>query len=179
MVTVSDPVGGWPGTTPEMRLVRGLLDDLRPRPVPSGLRTEPRRDTGIYEGYLRIHEIHVRSTPIHARYARCESREDLQELAEMGFLFDVLVEGGWAGLLAARPVAVGGMRGAVVIELILDHSHRGKGYGPALSTLLARALPLAGDQALCGTVHYENKPAYRAALASGRVDVGGEVVIPL
>jgi hypothetical protein len=179
MITASDPVGSWPGTTPEMRLVTGLLEDLRSRPVPRGLRTEPRRDTGFYEDYLRIHKIHVQSAPIHARYARCESRTDLQELADMGFLFDVLVQGGWAGLLAARPVAVGGMPGAVVIELVLDHPHRGRGYGPALSTLLAKALPLAGDQALFGTVHYENKSAYRAALASGRVDVGGEVVIPL
>jgi hypothetical protein len=179
MVTAFDPAGSWPGSTPEMRLVTGLLDDLRRRPVPRSLRTEPRRDTGIYEDYVRIHQIHVESTPIHARYARCESREDLQELAEMGFLFDVFVESRWAGLLAARPGAVGGMPGAVVVELILDHPYRGQGYGPALGTLLARALPLAGDQALFGTIHYENKPAYRAALGSGRVDVGGEVVIPI
>jgi hypothetical protein len=45
--------------------------------------------------------------------------------------------------------------------------------------LLAQALPLPDDQFLLGEVHTDNLPAYRAALASGRVDVGGEVVVPL
>ena len=35
------------------------------------------------------------------------------------------------------------------------------------------------EQMLFGTIHSQNVAAYRAALAAGRVDVGGEIVIPL
>ena len=45
--------------------------------------------------------------------------------------------------------------------------------GPALTTLLARALPGSDDQVLVDTIHLDNVGARRAALAAGRVDVGG------
>jgi hypothetical protein len=35
------------------------------------------------------------------------------------------------------------------------------------------------DECLMGTIHADNGPAYRAALAAGRIDVGGEVRITL
>ncbi len=34
-------------------------------------------------------------------------------------------------------------------------------------------------QVLFGEFHHANRAAYGAALAAGRVDIGGEVVIPL
>ena len=94
-------------------------------------------------------------------------------------LFDILVDGQWAGIVAAESDARRGVRGATVIELILDHPFRGQGYGRHLSTLLARALPFSDDECLMGTIHAENTAAYRSALAAGPVDVGGEIVIPL
>jgi hypothetical protein len=99
--------------------------------------------------------------------------------APTSLLFDILVDGDWAGLLAAERDARRGLRGITVVELILDQAHRGHGYGRHLSTLLARAVPLPDDQFLLGTIHTDNHPAYRSALAAGRVDVGGEIVIPL
>jgi hypothetical protein len=179
MVHTSDPVDAWPGTTPERRLVAGTLEQLRNRPPAGCVRAEARRDTGFYGEYLRMHEAHVACEPSHARHARCETREDLDKLARAGLLFDVLVDGAWAGLIAAEPDVASGMTGARVIELILDHPYRGRGYGPSLTTLLARKLDLPGDQALFGTIHHQNTAAYRSALAAGRVDVGGEIVIPL
>jgi L-amino acid N-acyltransferase YncA len=71
------------------------------------------------------------------------------------------------------------VRGATVIELILDHRFRGRGYGKHLSTLLARGVPLPDDQCLMGTIHADNRTSYRSARAAGRVDVGGEIVVPL
>jgi hypothetical protein len=53
------------------------------------------------------------------------------------------------------------------------------GYGRHLSALLAKALPLPDDEFLMGTIHTDNHPPYRAALSAGRVDGGGEIVIPL
>ncbi|MDX6360204.1 MAG: hypothetical protein QOH37_3258, partial [Nocardioidaceae bacterium] len=72
-----------------------------------------------------------------------------------------------------------GVRGATVIELLLDRPFRGHGYGKHLSTLLARGVPLPDDQCLMGTIHADNTTSYRSALAAGRVDVGGEILMPL
>ena len=179
MVTTADPVGAWPGTQPEMRQLVGLLGDLRRRGTPPELSTVPRRDTDFYDRYHALFDRDVASDAAHARRTRVEDRQDLQALADQGFLFDVLVDGDWAGILAAEPDARRGVRGATVVELILDHAVRGRGYGRHLSTLLARAIPLGDDECLLGTIHVDNVTSYRSALAAGRVDVGGEIVIPL
>ncbi|MEJ7630042.1 MAG: hypothetical protein WKF54_10665 [Nocardioidaceae bacterium] len=179
LLTTADPVGAWPNTRPEMRQVIGSLDDLRRQEMPSELCAVPRLDTAFYDRYRQIHDIHVTQSPAHARHARCEDRQDLQELAERGLLFDVRIEDAWAGIIAAEPAARRGIRGASVVELLLDHRYRGRGYGRHLSTLLAKALPLADEEYLMGTIHVENVPAYRSALGAGRIDVGGEILIPL
>lgn len=179
MLTTADPIGAWPHTHAEKRQLVALLGDLRRRVTSPELTISPRTDTDFYERYRDIHAAHVTSDPAHTRRAGIETREDLKRLAEQGLVFDVCVEGSWAGIVAGEPDAHRGVRGATVIELILDHEHRGLGYGQQLSTLLAKALPMPDDECLMGTVHADNIPAYRAARRAGRVDVGGEIVIPL
>ncbi len=182
LLTTADDLAGvaaWPGGRPEMRQVVARLGDLRARPVPASLTTTRRRDTAFYGEYRRIHAEQVARDPGHARRARCEDRDDLRELAAQGLVHDVRIDGTWAGIVAAEPDARRGLRGATVVELLLDHPFRGAGHGHHLSTLLARALPMPDEQHLLGTIHADNVPAYRAALAAGRVDVGGEVVLPL
>jgi GNAT superfamily N-acetyltransferase len=179
MLTTADEVGAWPATHPEKRQVVGRLGDLRRREVPEELSTAPSTGTAFYDRYRAIHDAHVSRDPAHARHARLEERSFLAELADQGLVHDVLVDGAWAGVLAAERDARRGLRGATVVELILDQRFRGQGYGKHLSTLLARSLPLPDEAFLLGTIHHDNASAYRAALAAGRVDVGGEVVIPL
>jgi hypothetical protein len=179
MVSTADPLGTWPGTRPEHRHVVGTLGDLRRRPVPSGVTAARNDEVTGYDQYVAVHAAHVARDPRHARHTRVETEADLRSLGERGLVFDVLVDGQWAGILAAEPEARWGARGATVIELLLDLPVRGRGVGRHLSALLAQALPLPDEEMLFGTIHAENLPAYRAALASGRVDVGGEVVIPL
>ncbi len=179
MVTTADPVDAWPGAGSELRQVVGLLGGLRARDTPPGLATRPRADTACYDRYRAIHEAHVAADPRHGRHTRCEDEEDLARLAAAGLLHDVLVDGSWAGLLAAEPDGRRGVRGATVVELLLEPTHRGRGLGRHLSALLARALPLPDEECLLGTIHADNTPAYRAALAAGRHDVGGEVRLAL
>jgi hypothetical protein len=179
LLTTADGIGAWPGTRPEQRQLVGLLGELRSRTTPPELAAVPRSDTAIYDRYRRIFELDVERDPVHARHTRAETREDLQELADQGLLLDVEVGGAWAGIVAAEPDARRGVRGATVIELTLAHPFRGRGYGRHLSTLLARGVPLPDDQCLIGTIHADNTTAYRSALGAGRVDVGGEIVVPL
>lgn len=177
LVTTADPIGAWPGCGAEMRQVVGTLADLRERHVPPHLTTSPRGDTDFYDRYQAAHETQVRSDPAHARRARLEEEDDLQELADRGLLHDVLVDGDWAGIVAAEPGCRRGIKGATVVELLLVPEYRGRGLGKHLSPLLAKALPMPDDECLMGTIHADNAPAYRAAIAAGRVDVGGEVRI--
>jgi hypothetical protein len=179
LVQTADPIGAWAGTRPEQRQLVGRLGDLRGRTTPPELAAVPRSDTAVYDRYRQIFELDVERDPAHARHTRAETREDLQALADQGLLFDVEVDGAWAGIVAAEPDARRGVRGATVIELTLAHRFRRRGYGRHLSTLLARGVPLPDDQFLIGTIHAGNTAAYRSALAAGRVDVGGEIVVPL
>ncbi len=180
MLTTADPAGAWPDATSELRQVVGLLGELRRRAqAPAELGVAACTDVSCYDAYAAIHAADVARDPDQARRVRVESRADLQELAVQGLVFDVVVDGEWAGIVAAEPGTKGGVRGAVVIELLLDHRYRGRGYGAHLSTLLARSLPMPDDECLIGSIHHQNLPALRSALAAGRIDVGGEVAIPL
>jgi GNAT superfamily N-acetyltransferase len=179
LVWTSDPIGTWPDTAPEMRQLVGLLGDLRRHETPPELICTPRADTAFYGRYRQIHDAHVAQDPDHARHARCEDEADLQELADQGLLYDVHIHDTWAGILAAEPEDRHGIKGTTVIELLLDHPYRGRGYGKHLSTLLAKVLPMPDQTCLMGTIHADNVTAYRSALRVGRIDVGGEIRIPL
>ena len=174
-----DPAGSWTGTESDTRNLAGRLGCLRENPVPAELSAERATDLHFYDRYARVHREQVARDPGHALRTRTETREDLTELLSAGTLFNVLVSGQWAGLLAAEPGVQHGLRGAVVIELLLDLSVRGRGYGKHLSTLLAKQMGMPDDQFVLGTIHVDNTPAYRSAIASGRHDVGGEVIVPL
>ncbi len=175
----ADPAGTWPGTGADMRTVAGPLGALRARPVPPELTVRPATDLAFLDRYAGIHREQVSRQPSHALHARTESVEDLRRLLAAGTLFEVLVHGRWAGVLAGEPGVVRGIRGATVVVLVLEHGARGRGYGRHLSALLSQNLPLPDDQLLVGTIHVDNTASLRSALGAGRVDVGGEVTVPL
>ncbi len=119
------------------------------------------------------------TAPEHRVQARPEPAADLAELIDAETAWSVHVAGEPAGILAARPGVASGCRGSEVVELVLAPGFCGRGYGAALSILLARGVPQPDDQWLFGTIHADNQPAYRSALAAGRIDVGGEVLADL
>ena len=178
-VWTADPPDTWPGTRAEMRLVAAPLGQLRRRKIPEGLTIRPAADLSWYDRYVAVHDRHITADPAHADRSRVETAADLGQLRIAGTLFEVLVDGNWAGVLAAEPAVAHGLRGATIVVLLLSHEVRGRGLGQHLSVLLARNLPMPDDQVLHGTIHVDNRTARRSALAARRVDVGGRVVIPL
>jgi len=175
----ADPAGTWAGTRADSRLLAAPLRQLRARPVPGSVTVRPAPDLSFYASYVDIQEQQFRADPVHRLHTRVETEQTLDELRAAGTLLEVRVDGRWAGVLAGEPAVSHGLRGAVVIELLLDPAVRGRGYGAHLNVLLARALPLPDDQLLFGTIHADNLPAYRAATGAGRIDVGGEVLVPI
>jgi hypothetical protein len=173
------PAGAWPGTRADSRLLAGRLDVLRRGSTAPPLTVVPLSDMGVYEDYVGLYDQHAQLRPEHRFQARPESREDFAELIAAGSAWSVEVDGAPAGIVAARPGVAGGCRGAVIHELILAPSCCGRGYGRHLSGLLAQQLPMPDEQFLFGTIHVENHSARRAALAAGRQDIGGEVIVDL
>ena len=179
MIWDSGAAGAWPGSRSDLRNVAGRLGDLRSITVPPELDARPAQTLGFYQRYEEIHARQVAADPDHALHTQIETREDLNALREAGTLFEVFQDDVWAGVIAAEPGAQHGLRGYIVIELLLDPSVRGLGYGKHLGGLLARHLDAPGDAFLLGTIHTDNLPSYRSAIASGRIDVGGEVLFDL
>ena len=177
----AEPDGHFAGTGPDKRFLAAPLSELATRQAPPELSLSPTRDLSRYldaqTAYASVDAAH----PAHLGQAHVQSEEDIQESIDARTFFDVLVSGTWAGYVGATHETEGdtlGLDAHVVQELILAPEFRGRGYGAALSTLLAAALPERG-RVLIGTIHAENVGAQRAAKAAGRVDVGGWVQVRL
>jgi GNAT superfamily N-acetyltransferase len=171
--------GAWPGGRSDLRNLAGCIGDLRRNEVPAELTARTAHTLDFYRRYAEIYAGQVAADPAHALHTRLETSDDLDELREAGTLFEVLADGAWAGLIAAEPATSHGLRGFTVVELLLDPAFRGRGFGRHLSTLLAQGLDAPDTAFLLGTIHVDNTPAYRSAIASGRIDVGGEVLFDL
>jgi L-amino acid N-acyltransferase YncA len=178
----AESAGYFEECNPDKRFMAGKVEALVQgfMPVPSALVLRPVSSVVNYEharhAYAAMRNLH----PEHAGQASLQSEDDLRESAEAGLLFEVLVDGRWAGYVSATCNSDSlGLPGYVVQELILAPEHRGRGYGRYLTTLLARALPNS-EAVLVGTIHADNKGAMQSALSAGRVDVGGwfQVAIP-
>ncbi|MFL6055888.1 MAG: GNAT family N-acetyltransferase [Actinoallomurus sp.] len=119
-------------------------------------------------------EIH-RAAPSTALWASAEDVESLAECAAEDRLFEVLVDGEPAGVVAALRQDAHGLLGYVVQELCLDARHRGRGLAPPVLQHLVHALPVDGGATLWGTIHPDNAASLRNATSIGRRTVGGFV----
>ena len=178
------PVGWFAGTNSDRRFLAGPVAKLRAgfeRTPPAGLALVPASTLEHYaDAEAAYAEVDV-NHPLHPAQAAITDRGSLAETLAAGMLFDVRVGPDWAGYVAVMATATGdtlGMPAYVVQELILAGRFRGRGLGPHLTTLLARALADDG-RILVGTVHADNRGAQEAARRAGRVDVGGWLQVPL
>jgi len=169
-----------PGTEPDRRFLAAPISELRPTDVPSGLQLEQTATVDHYaeaqQAYADVDAAH----PHHVEEASIQDLEDLQEAADEGLLFDVVVHGEWAGYAAAviKPEDSLGLPAYVVRDLLLTSKHRGNSYGPHLSRLLAAALP-DQNRILIGTIHAANQGARTAALRARRHEIGAWFQLPL
>ncbi|MGI8577340.1 MAG: hypothetical protein ACR2KG_05355 [Nocardioidaceae bacterium] len=163
-----------PRSRPDMRIVAGLVEQLRARPERLGLERVALRqptDTTFYPQYVgELEHLFVRA-PIYAEVTRVEDRGDLAGALQAGQLFEVLVDGQWAGLVATPRKRAYGVRGFWVQEMLLCGRVRGQGLGPAVQQRLLAELPAHQGDALFGSIEERNGPSLGSAYATGRVDV--------
>lgn len=178
LFTHAAPIGHMPHTRPDRRVLAAPLQLLRGRELPASLTLRRAENLDFYPRYAAVYAALHEAHPEHRAYSRAEDQEDLQDALDAGMLFEVCVDGAWAGVVAGKNDVQFGMRGVTVAEALLDAPFKGRGLGAALSLALARGVERPGEQFLFGTIHAENTAAYRAALRAGRADVGGWVQLP-
>lgn len=115
-----------------------------------------------------IYETLRRATPDLDEWVTPADADGLGDADEQGLLFDVVVDGRAAGVVAAARDDAYGFSGFVVEEIALDEDHRGRGFGPAVLRASARRLPATDADILWGHIHPDHTPSLRNALASGR-----------
>jgi len=137
---------------------------------------------GFYPRYADLYRRLQADHPELRAVVRTESEEDMQEYLEAGHLFEVSVDGAWAGVTAVFKDVNTGLSGFCVAEIVLDHAFRGQGLGNAVQLQLASQLVAGGAERadlLFGTIGAVNVAARRTALRAGRVDLGGHVWVTL
>jgi L-amino acid N-acyltransferase YncA len=177
----SEPTGSFPESLPDKRFLAGPLSVLRRagEPVPSELSLVQATSLANYELAQAAYDAVDAAHPDHPEQAQLQRRDKLEGTVEDGLLFEVMVDGNWAGYVGALSDSQNlGLPAYIVQDLILAANYRGRGYGPHLTTLLARALP--DDLTyLIGTIHANNRGAITAATTAGRTDLGGWLQLPL
>jgi L-amino acid N-acyltransferase YncA len=115
----------------------------------------------------------ARRNPDLKMWARAEDAESLAACADEGLLFEVLLDGVAAGVVAAVRDDAHGMSGFSVEELCLDSDSRGRRLAAGVLQRLVDELPAEDGDVLWGTIHPDNAPSLRNSVSVGREVVGG------
>ena len=165
-----------PRCSVDQYVVAGPVADLRARPrVPSYdlLALRPGDAAALAERAAAIYAELARRNPDLPMWARAEDAESLAACADEGLLFEVLLDGDVAGVVAAVRDDAHGMSGFSVEELCLDSDSRGRRLAAGVLQRLVDELPAEDGDVLWGTIHPDNAPSLRNSVSVGREVVGG------
>jgi GNAT superfamily N-acetyltransferase len=169
----------------DKQLIAAPLGVMLAQPGPGTVervRLERATTLTFYPDYTAIYRQLRADYPELQAVTRAESQADMQAYLEDGYLFEIFVDGAWAGVTAVFRDTNTGLSGFCVAEIVLAKAFRAQGLGSAVQLKLAAQLLSQGTEPteiLFGTVGDVNIPARRTALRAGRVDLGGHVWLPL
>jgi len=164
------------GCAVDMYVVAGLVHELRKHPRAPAYPWVSLRAGDPQELAPRVASVYAELAvrqPELAMWANPEDADSLAESAGEGLLFEVLVDGEPAGVVASIRYDAHAMAGFSVQELCLDAAHRGRNMAAGTVQRLTDELPARPGDVLWGTIHPSNLPSLRNALSVGRVHVGG------
>jgi hypothetical protein len=165
------------GCDGDKRYLIGLLKDINAQPETQFLcELRPAQNLDFYPRYAQMYKTLFAERPWMPDVSRQESLEDMQDYLANGWLYEVFVDGVWAGVTAASEGCEAGAKGYYMIEIVLDTKFRGRGLGVVVQRKLAKLLAEKSPNpfaALFGTIGAVNIPMQKTAVRVGRVDVGG------
>ncbi|MGM7677837.1 hypothetical protein [Microbacterium sp. A94] len=126
----------------------------------------------------RVAAVYAELTPSRPQLHQWATPADVDALAdaaEEGLLFDILVGGTSAGIVAAAREDAYGFTGFCMQEIVIDSAHRGQRIGIAALQRLCRKVPANPNDLLWGHIHPDNVPSLRNAQESGRKVVTAHV----
>ena len=165
-----------PRCSVDQYVVAGPVAELRGRPrAPSYdlIALRPGDAPALAERAAAIYAELARRNPDLLMWARAEDAESLAACADEGLLFEVLLDGEPAGVVAAVRDDAHGMSGFSVEELCLDADRRGRRLAPGVLQRLVDELSAEDGDVLWGTIHPDNAPSLRNSQSIGRQVVGG------
>jgi L-amino acid N-acyltransferase YncA len=179
------PNHGLPGSSGDRRVLAAPLTTMLAHPKPDGLeRVSLRRthDLEFYEQYAQTYAAIYQERPWLPHESSTHSLEDMQEYLEIAQVYEIFVDGQWAGITGGEPHSDEfALKGFVVIEMLLAKFARGQGLGAAVQYRLAEALRASSvpEDVLYGTIGSNNPPMLKTAARVGRVDLGGWIWVDL
>ncbi|WP_127075590.1 hypothetical protein [Rhodomicrobium lacus] len=127
----------------------------------------------FYSRYKAVYEATYVERPGLRGEVRTETEDSLGFCLRHGFLFEILVDGRWAGVVAAKWRTLAGIRGVFMVEIVLDGDVRGQRLGPAVHQLFAEAVAMSAPEAvIIGTISAKNPWSLQAARRAGRIEIG-------
>jgi hypothetical protein len=171
----------FPGTTLDRIFVGAPLSvilERRPGDTPN-LELIPQLDEGLYGEYKSEYEKFLSQNPEAGEWLRVESYDTLRGCLSEGGLFEIIVGGKRAGLIAARQQCIKGIDGWEVTEEFLFEAFRGQKLAPHIQRLFLERLPGSTDRIVFGTIGSENKASLKTALRVGRISLGAWVLLKI
>ena len=175
-------VESWQGAYWEKRYLAAPVSEMRSLSKPKNverLRLHKPSDMAFYEPYTDLYERRFEAQPSLREYSRIEEEEDMAHYLEEGTLFELYVDDIWAGVIVVTRAEEQGMKGFLVVDILLEPHFSGQGLGVAAQYRLANTLETKDGDVLFGTIDSRNVSAIKTAERSGGADVGGFLWLPL
>ncbi len=134
-----------------------------------------RRSTSLefYPRYQAMYEAIYGERPQLRGEVRTEPQDNLAICLNEGFLFEIVVDGRWAGIVAAKWRTLVAIHGVFMVEIVLSPEARGQNLAPTVHRLFAaKIVEMFPAAVITGTISSKNQWSLKAALRAGRVEVG-------
>lgn len=149
------------------------MADRRPAAGLSRVKLSSATSLAFYADYVEAYEQMYSLRPHLRNEVRIESQDSLGDCLAEGLLFEISVDGVWAGIVAARRETLACLDATYMIEILLDRTARGQGLGPAVHQRLAIHVAATDPSAvISGTIAPVNVPSLKTALRAGRIEIG-------
>ncbi len=162
----------------------GHLQTIQASPMPAkadAVEVRPLEDMEFYDTYAAMYKEYMDEYPEMDETIQLESFETMDALVQAGTAFEVLIDGHWAGIIAAeyQSTADKYLNGYCMMEEMLDKAFRGEGYAAAMQRQMLNVLPSKEGDLIFGHINAINHPSYKTAQKVGRQKLGGFHLVSL
>ena len=135
--------------------------------IPDKVEIKALNEMNFYDDYVREYDILYKKSPQLKSEVKIESLESLLEAASENLLFEVIINGKRAGVIAGYVENYFGLNQVCILEELLFEKYRGKGFGVYLQKAFAQKMQ-GHFEILWGHISQLNPSSLKTALKNGR-----------